>query len=213
MGSSRDLTILRPTARLRLDVAVPRVYAQDPRLHGGKSLKIRVLVAVMGFACAAVSMPLAAQGKADMLTAKEPAGIVIALLNAGYDATLDTDDFDDPLIKFEGEGYKYDMLFYGCDETTHEGCDSVQLRVGFDRAKPWNADEAIKLSRENRYTAVALDDEGDPFLFWDIVTGDGIPAAVLIDSIQRFESNAELAAETIFAEENAEEDAATAVTE
>jgi hypothetical protein len=176
-------------------------------------LQFKALIAALGIAAAATTSPIAAQGKADMLTAKEPAGIVIALLNAGYDATLDTDDFDDPLIKFEGEGYKYDMLFYGCDETTHEGCDSVQLRVGFDRAKPWSADEAIKLSRENRYTAVALDDEGDPYLFWDIVTGDGIPATILIDSIQRFEGNAELAAETIFAEENAEEEAATAVTE
>lgn len=175
---------------------------------GGKRLQFKALIAALGLAAAAVTSPLAAQGKGDTLSAKEPAGIVIALLNAGYDATLETDDFDDPLIKFEGEGYKYDMLFYGCDETTHEGCDSVQLRAGFDRAKPWNADEAIKLSRENRYTAVALDDDGDPYIFWDIVTGEGIPAAVLLDSIDRFERNAELAAETIFAEENKEEEAA-----
>ncbi|MBA4044022.1 MAG: hypothetical protein C0471_06330 [Erythrobacter sp.] len=182
---------------------------------GGKALKISVPIAGFGFLVAAMAAPLAAQGKGETLSAKEPAGIVLALLNAGYDATLETDDFDDPLIKFEGDGYKYDMLFYGCDETTHEGCDSVQLRVGFDRAKPWNAADAMELSRENRYTAVALDDEGDPYLFWDIVTGDGIPAAVLIDSVQRFEGNAELAAEAIFAEENAEEgaDAASATAE
>ena len=153
-------------------------------------------------------MPLAAQGKGETLSAKEPAGIVIALLNAGYDATLETDDFDDPIIRFEGEGYKYDMLFYGCDETTHEGCNSVQLRVGFDRAKPWNAEEAMKLMREYRYTSVYLDDEGDPYIVWDIVTGDGIPAAVFLDSIERFESNAEQSADMIFAEERVEADGA-----
>jgi hypothetical protein len=176
-------------------------------------LKFGLSISGLGMLAAAFAAPLAAQGKGENLSAREPAGIVLALLNAGYDATLETDDFGDPIIKYEGEGYKYSMLFYGCDETSHDGCDSVQLRVGFDRAEPWNASEALKLSQENRYTAVALDDEGDPYLFWDIVTRDGIPAAVLLDSIERFERNAEIAAEAIFAEENGEEDAASAASE
>lgn len=173
-------------------------------------MKFSASIAAVGFAVTAVAAPLAAQGKAETLSAQKPAGIVIALLNAGYDATLETDDFDDPLIKFEGQGYKYDMLFYGCDESTHDKCDSVQLRVGFDRAKPWTPAEAMKISREYRYTSIVLDDEGDPYLLWDIVTGAGIPAAVFLDSVARFEENAELAAEKIFAEENAAEDAAAA---
>lgn len=177
------------------------------QINRGTTLKLSASITGIGILALALSAPLAAQGKVETLSAKEPAGIVIAMLNAGYDATLETDDYDDPLITFEGDGYKYDILFYGCDETSHDGCDSIQLRVGFDRAQPWTAADAMQLSRENRYTAVALDDEGDPYLFWDIVTGDGIPASVLIDSIQRFENNAELAAETIFAEENAAEQA------
>jgi Putative bacterial sensory transduction regulator len=169
-------------------------------------LKISIFGAVLAVG-ATFAAPLSAQNGGDTLSAQQPAGIVIALLNAGYDATLETDDFDDPLIKFEGQGYKYDMLFYGCDEAAHDKCDSVQLRVGFDRAKPWTAQDAIGISREYRYLAVSLDDEGDPYLLWDIVTGEGIPAAVFLDSVTRFEENVGLAAELIFAEENAETEA------
>lgn len=166
-------------------------------------MKISALVAAFVVA-STIAAPLAAQNGRDTLSAQQPAGIVIALLNAGYDASLEADGLDEPLIKFEGQGYKYDMLFYGCDETTHDKCDSVQLRVGFDRAKPWTADEALKISREYRYASVVLDDEGDPYILWDIVTGDGIPASVFLDSVTRFEETAGLAAELIFAEENAE---------
>ncbi|MDP5102729.1 MAG: YbjN domain-containing protein [Erythrobacter sp.] len=178
---------------------------------GVKELKISSLTKSICVAIAAgISLPAAAQDDRNIITAKQPAGIVLALLNAGYDATLEADDVGDPMIKFEGEGYKMSMLFYGCDEETNDDCDSVQLYVGFDRKQPWTAAEAIEIAQKYRYAAVKLDDEGDPVVSWDIVTGDGIPLPVFLSSIRRFESSADLVADLVFAEEDAEEGEAEA---
>lgn len=175
-------------------------------------MKIHALGFGLLLGIAAGAGPLAAHNDRDTITAKQPAGIVIALLNAGYDAELSTDAEGDPLINFQGEGYKLNMLFYGCDETTHDNCDSVQLRVGFDRAEPWTPEQAMVIAEKYRFGAVVLDEEGDPYINWDIVTGDGIPASIFLDSIRRFEDTADVAAELIFDGETPAVEAAAAST-
>ena len=54
------------------------------------------------------------------------------------------------------------IVFYGCNENTHQGCDSVQLRVGFDRAEPMPLELLHSELGNDRFYAVHLDDEGDP---------------------------------------------------
>ncbi len=164
-------------------------------------MKISTMLATLGhFVAAAIAVPLAAQSERETITARQPAGIVIALLNADYDAELTTDSVDDPLIRFDNGGYKFSILFYGCDETRHDNCDSVQLRVSFDRGKPLAAAEAMAATTV-RYASVSIDEEGDTTINWDIVTGDGIPKVVFLDSIERFEDIVAQTAEKTFAEE------------
>lgn len=162
----------------------------------------KTLTAITVLACSAMA---AAQADDGMVTAKKPAGMVIAMLNAGYDAELTTDDVGDPLINSQVAGYPLQIFFYDCDEDTHTECGSIQLVAGFDRAKPWTAEAAIKISNDYRFAAVALDDEGDPYLRWDIVTDEGISTRVFVRSLRRFEDTVRVAQDVIFADEQENE--------
>ncbi|MBI1401886.1 MAG: hypothetical protein GC147_01555 [Porphyrobacter sp.] len=165
-------------------------------------MKFRMLVAGLALGAAA---PLMAAEDGEMISARTPAGMVIAMLNAGFRAELTTDEYGDPLIKSQAVGYPLQIYFYECDEETHEGCSSVQFVTGFDRKEPWTAKEALEIARKQRYAAISLDDEGDPFVRWDIVTEGGIPEAVFVESLYRFEEMVSRVEEIVFADERASE--------
>lgn len=161
-------------------------------------------MSIRSFVAAAAAATLAAPASAQpggMVSAADPPGLSRVLQVAGYKPELGTDDQGDPKIELEIAGYKATMYFYGCDETTHKGCDSVQLRAGFDRDQAWTAADAIALSQKYRFLAVSLDSEGDPYINWDIVTGEGIPAKVFLLGAQKFGDTLDLASEMIFADE------------
>lgn len=151
-------------------------------------------------ALAALCAPMGA-AHAQSLSASDPAGIVTALKDAGYSPSLDKDSYGDPIIGFELAGYDTEMMFYGCDEETHDRCDSVQLRAGFDREQPWTATEALKISKAYRFVSIWLDEDGDPWVQWDIVTGQGIPAPVFLKAIESFGETLEDTAEMVFKDE------------
>lgn len=165
------------------------------------------------FAGAAFALPasLAAQGGAgdhttQNISAKNPAEMSIALMNADYDAELTSDNAGDPMIRTTLAGYRTRIVFYGCNEETNDECDSIQLVTGFDRKEPWTADQALAISQRFRYAAVRLDEEGDPFVSWDIYLGEGIPEEVFMTSVSIFEATVYDAAELAFADEAAEEE-------
>lgn len=137
------------------------------------------------------------------LSAADPGAIAEVLEFAGYKAIIETDDLGDPMIKTELSGWPTTIYFYGCDETTHQGCDALRLEAGFDRATPWNGDEAMKISEKFRFAATYLDKEGDPWIAWDILTGDGIPTKVFLRAMREFGATLDSASEIAFAEENA----------
>lgn len=136
----------------------------------------------------------------EMVRASDPEGIVAVLVNSGYDATIDKDELGDPMIRMDLSGRSVRLLFYGCDETTHDNCQSLQFSAGFDREQPWTPDEAIKLSDEYRYMAVRLDDENDPYIHWDVEIGEGIPQSVFLRTVLRFTESVETAIDIIFAD-------------
>lgn len=154
-----------------------------------------------GLAVAAlISTPLAAQS-GPMARASDPAGLVMLLEDAGYQPKLSKDETGDPMIDLDLGGYKGMIYFYGCDETAHDRCQSIQFQAGFNREQPWTAADAIKLAQKFRFSSVHLDDEGDPWVKWDIITGDGIPAKVFLTSVEYFTDVVSDSAEIIFADE------------
>ncbi len=143
-----------------------------------------------------------AQADEHLVSAQEPEVMAAVLKNAGYEIELTTDSTGDPMIRTELVGMSTVILFYDCETETNDNCGSIQFRTGFDRSEPWTADEAIKISAENRFAAVSLDDEGDPFISWDIVTGDGISVPIFLRSIRRFSEAVDTTADIAFAEQD-----------
>lgn len=137
------------------------------------------------------------------VSAADPEGMASVLRFAGYPAKLTKDDYGDPQIDTEFSGWNGAIMFYGCDDDTHTGCDSIELRVGFDREEPVTLALLNELS-SSRYIGAFLDDDGDPWINWDIITGndEGIPAPVFMQSVNEFASGVEYAADLVFAEES-----------
>lgn len=149
----------------------------------------------------ALSTPAAASAQTQqpsVATAADPSGLVNLLDLAGYQPKLGKDDLGDPKIELDLSGYDATIFFYGCGEKLHTGCTSLQIQTGFDRRKPWPDAEALKLAKKYRFASVWLDDEGDPWLQWGIVTGDGIPAKVLLQSINMFRDTVDDAGDIVF---------------
>lgn len=153
--------------------------------------------AVAALACACLSsFPATAQG-GDRASARNPAGLIALLTAAGYAPTLGTDSTGDPMIDLLLAEYQATILFYDCDEA-HKNCGSLQLRVGFDRDNPWTAAEALAVSKKYRFASMWLDGDGDPWVQWDVMTGEGIPAKVFLDSVSAFSDTVEDIAEIVF---------------
>jgi len=156
----------------------------------------------LALAACAIAHPALAQSPPSSVSAADPEGMARVLRFAGYPAKLVTDDYGDPEIETEFSGWGGSIMFYGCDEDTHQGCDSIELRVGFDREEPMTLELLNEVS-SSRYIAAFLDQDGDPWINWDIITGDGegIPAPVFMQSVNEFASGVEYAADLVFAEE------------
>lgn len=152
---------------------------------------------------AALASPAAAQKAPATVSASDPQGIVELLRFAGYEAELSVDSVGDPQIDTQFSGLTGTVMFYGCDEQTHERCDSVQLRVGLDRRDPLTLDWLNTELANDRFYAVHLDDEGDPWFNWDIMTGkgEGIPSSVFLLAVRQFATQVGAASDEVFAEE------------
>ena len=157
----------------------------------------------IALAAGAAAFPAAAQQAPTRVSAADPEGMASVLRSAGYAVKVTTDDYGDPQIETEFSGWDGAIMFYGCDEDTHTECDSIELRVGFDRAEPMTLELLNEVS-SSRYIATFLDDEGDPWVNWDIITGngEGIPASVFIQAVYEFADGVDYAADLIFAEES-----------
>jgi len=157
----------------------------------------------------AIAAPLRAE-LPDQVSAADPAGLVAVLDFAGYGSELGTDGVGDPQIQLEYAGWPGYIQFYGCDSESHEECDALQFRVGFDRRDPLPPELALDLMASYRFASVSRDAEGDPWVTWDIVTHSGIDSSVFLASLRAFERNIALIADIVFAEETGEETAGEA---
>ena len=137
----------------------------------------------------------------DTVTAFNPGGVATALRDAGYKATIDVDDYGDPIINTEWGGYTGAVYFYGCDEATHDRCESVQFRSGFDRKKPLPLTTLNEVVTKYRYTAMWLDKDGDPWVNFDMFLGAGVPKSVFLGTLNAFKGNFATISEAVFAEE------------
>ncbi|MEO0031744.1 MAG: hypothetical protein RIS94_1502 [Pseudomonadota bacterium] len=115
---------------------------------------------------------------ADPVSAMKPESVVSALKDAGYQASLGQDDSGDPLVKADIGGWQTLVVFYDCNEITHESCQSLQFNAGFMPERPFGAAQAAAFVRDNRFGAVSVNDDKSVNVTWDVITGQGIDPSV-----------------------------------
>lgn len=101
------------------------------------------------------------------VTASDPEGVMRAMQEEGYLATMGTDDLGDPKISSKVSESNFSVFFYGCNNGIE--CTSIQFSSGYDLDIPMNAKRINDWNRENRFGRAFVDDEGDPFIRMDIV--------------------------------------------
>ncbi|MBD3785531.1 MAG: YbjN domain-containing protein [Sphingomonadales bacterium] len=108
--------------------------------------------------------------------------VVMNLLqDYGLKVTKDTDIVGDPLLSTRIEGTNFDVYFYSCDEGP---CQSIQFSAGFDLENPMSAGKINEWNRDKRFGKAYLDDEGDPYIEYDInLDYDGVGAKNFDDTI------------------------------
>ena len=161
---------------------------------------MRSYLLALAAACSMVPAAGWAQGGTDMVSAADPDGMAAVLEAAGYSVQTDVDSYGDPLLIVDYSGYEGQIVFYGCDETTNDGCDSVQLTVGLDRDEAMSLQAVNELVANERFVSISLDEEGDPWITWDVVTLGGIPTPVFLNAMEQFTAQVELVADKVFGE-------------
>lgn len=141
-------------------------------------------------AAAAVSVlaPSAAQAATATVSAVKPEGVAEALKNLGYTAELAKDANGDPLINTEIGGWQAALLFYECNEKTHDGCQSLQFVANFTPEKKFTAEDAVRFNRNTRFASVSLGKDDAVMMTWDMVTGKGIDFEIFSNSVDMFRS-------------------------
>lgn len=141
------------------------------------------LVALAAAALIATGPAAAADSPVD---AARPDTVVDAVREAGFRAQLTEDDYGDPMIETSMAGVDILIIFYDCQD--HAACESLQLSAGFDRENPMLAQRVEEWNAARRFGTVSLDEEGDPYLRWDVITKGGISFEAFESTLRGYES-------------------------
>jgi hypothetical protein len=140
-------------------------------------LKALSLILAMGAASPAMAAPVVAEN---------PEAIADLLKDIGYRAELTKDDTGDPKIESAAAGASFSIYFYGC--TDGRDCSSIQFSSGFDLDNALNLSSVNDWNTRKRYGKVYVDDEGDPYIEFDInLAGGGISEDAFRDSLDSWE--------------------------
>ena len=135
------------------------------------------------------------------IRASDPQRMAALLVAYGLEVELTTDSYGDPQLITDFAGWRGSVDFYDCDPERNDECGSIQFNVGFDRSEPMSLEQVNKVMAERRFASVHVDEEGDPWVQWDIITGAGIPAPVFLEAYERFAMQVETIADVVFEEE------------
>lgn len=164
-------------------------HKEAERRSGGRLVKIVCLGALAALAVL-IALPASAQeAEPPSISASKPEVLHKVLREAGYDAELiaDREPGDGAAIRLDSEGGGSFILLSDCDEAVPDACDTLVLSSAWDRDTPMSPQRVAAANREFRYVSVWLDDEGDPYAQWAIVTRlEGIPAPVFLNTLQRY---------------------------
>ena len=124
---------------------------------------MKTVIIALAAATALVATPASAQTiNTDGMTGPE---VAAWLTKGGYKAALGVDSAGDPMIDSAAEGFSFKVYFYDCESAR---CKAIQFSAGFDLKTPMTLDQINTWNRKNRYLKAYLDDDGDPYVQYDV---------------------------------------------
>lgn len=115
--------------------------------------------------------------------ASDPVRILDLVQQAGYRATLGTDNVGDPKISSQISESEFSIYFYGCENG--QNCTTVQLVAGYNLADGISAEAMNEWNASKRFAYAYVDDENDPFLNMDLnLDYDGQGEKNFIDTLE-----------------------------
>ena len=134
-------------------------------------MRVRTIAMAAAAVVTASLMAGAAQAQtinADGMTGPE---VVSWLQKGGYKAELTKDESGDPMINSAADGHNFKIYFYDCDAAKR--CKALQFSAGFDLKEPLKYEKINEWNRKNRYLKAYLDDDGDPYVQYDVNVNAG----------------------------------------
>lgn len=143
-------------------------------------MKLRLLWTL---AVAMLGMGIAAPASAQNVSAKNPASIAEVIKGKGFTTEITKDDGGDPMIKADGNGVKFIVLFYGC--TANKDCTTISFYAGWSGSKA-DANKINEWNSGQRFGRAYIDKEGDPAIEMDVDLDDGGMSKLLFEDNVEF---------------------------
>jgi len=119
---------------------------------------------------------------AGLVCASNPQTVVSALQKLGYKALLGTsENSGNPKIDSSAAGYDYTIYFYDC--RPEKGCGSLGFTVVFEDDGTNTAKLANAWNRDNRFSQMAVNDNGTLAFTYDVTTVGGLNQANFADVV------------------------------
>ncbi len=122
----------------------------------------------------------------DLICASAPETVGGAMIRAGYQGLVDTDNEGDPMIVSSAAGYKFNILFYDCE--AHKECASLQFSMRLTPSKPRDLAFVNKWNSEKRFAQMALTKDGDLRVTHDMTTIGGVTRVNFTDTVEWWSS-------------------------
>lgn len=135
------------------------------------------------FLLALGALALSSTAHAQNVSATSPQGVVAALQNAGYKATLSKDSTGDPLISSSSGGSNFSVFFFGC--TKNVDCRTIQFFAGYSDRKP-TLSQMNDWNSKKRFARAYIADSGNARIEMDVDLDDGGMSAKLFEDNLEF---------------------------
>lgn len=145
----------------------------------------RLAMSLVKIGLVLASVPTILTGANAQVVASDPKAVALGVGEAGYLARVKEDSDGDPQIVTKMSGWTVIIYFYGCVD--NKDCQSIQFRAGFDRTSPMKLEDVNEWNAGRRFGTVSLDEEGDPYLSWDIILNEAIPQTVFAKIIDIYD--------------------------
>ena len=144
--------------------------------EAGGNMKISAIRWAMAAALAMAWMPANAEDTEPcakgLVCASAPDTVAKALQDAGYKASLSTDEDGDPMITSAASGYDFNVFFYECKDG--KDCASLHFSVSFSDDGKNTAELANLWNRQRRFSQMAVAEDGSLAMTYDVTTFGGL---------------------------------------